>query len=155
MVRYVYPAHWNLRAWANDLDRIGYLHPGLIRSNRIREIAADANGENVGAVDHAVRNSSGDMSLSGWAILPQKNRPADSVVLTYDDPAGEPIIFARADVVGPREDVRDLLHDQDYLHSGWAKSWKPESLPPEARRITAWAFDSEEGRAFRVGSATL
>jgi hypothetical protein len=35
------------------------------------------------------------------------------------------------------------------------KSWKPEAIPSSAQRISAWAFDAEEGRAFQIGAASM
>lgn len=155
LVRYVHWSHWTLKAWTENLDRLGYLRPPLVRSNRIREIAADSDEGAMGAFDQLVRAPTGELTASGWAILLDGHRSADSVLLTYDDSEGEPIIFARVDVMHPRADVSARLHDEAYHHSGWLKSWKPEALPPSARRIRAWAFDAEECRAVSLGSATM
>jgi hypothetical protein len=155
LVRYVHWSHWTLKAWTENLDRLGYLRPRLVRSNRVREIAADSGEGAMGEFNPLVRAPSGELTASGWAILLEGHRTADSVLLTYDNSDGEPIIFARVDVMYPRVDVSARLRDEAYYHSGWTKSWKPEALPPSARRISAWAFDAEECRAFSLGSATI
>ncbi|MEY2489508.1 MAG: hypothetical protein QOC70_1450 [Verrucomicrobiota bacterium] len=155
LVRYVHWSHWTLKAWAENLDRLGYLHPHLVRSNRVREIASDSDEAAMGGFNQLVRTPTGELTASGWAILLEGHRPADSVLLTYDNAEGEPIIFARVDVMQSRADVSAQLHDTTYERSGWMKSWKPEALPANARRISAWAFDAETCRAFPIGSATM
>ena len=155
LVRYVHWSHWTLKAWTDNLDRLGYFHPRLVRSNQVREIAADSDGETVGEINQFGRTPNGELRISGWAILPGKHRIADSVLLAYDTPEGEPIIFARVDVKYPRSDVSERLDDEAYHGCGWMKSWKPEAIPSSAQRISAWAFDAEEGRAFQIGAASM
>lgn len=155
LVRYVHWSHWTLKAWTENLDRQGYLHPRLVRSNHIREIASDSDGERMGEINQFGRTPTGELRVSGWAILPGKHRIADSVLLTYDSPEGEAIIFARVNVVYPRSDVSKRLDDEEYHGCGWMKSWKPEAIPSSAQRISAWAFDAEDCRAFFFGSATM
>jgi hypothetical protein len=155
LVRYVHWSHWTLKAWTENLDRLGYLHPRLVRSNRVREIASDSDGERMGEINQFGRTPTGELGVSGWAILPGKHRVADSVLLTYDSPEGESIIFARVNVMYPRSDVSKWLDDEAYHGCGWMKSWKPEAIPSSAQRISAWAFDAEDCRAFSLGSATM
>jgi hypothetical protein len=155
LVRYVHWSNWTLKAWTENLDRLGYLRPRLVRSNHVREIASDSDEDAIGEFNQLARTPTGEMAASGWAILLEGHRTADSVLLTYDNAEGDPIIFARVDVMYPRADVSERLHDMAYHHCGWTKSWRPESLPPGAHRISAWAFDAEECRAFSLGSATM
>ncbi len=155
LVRYVHWSHWTLKAWTENLDRLGYLHPRLVRSNHVREIASDSDKEAIGEFNQLVRTPTGELAASGWAILLEGHRTADSVLLTYDNTEGEPIIFARVDVMYPRAEVSERLHDTAYDHCGWMKSWKQEALPPSARRVRAWAFDADKCRAFSIGSATM
>jgi hypothetical protein len=155
LARYVHWSHWKLKAWAENIDRLGYLHPRLVRSSHVREIASDSDGETMGEINQFVRTPTGELTVSGWAILPREHRIADSVLLTYDTLEGEPIIFARVDVMYPRADLSERLQDMAYHHCGWMKSWKPGAIPPSARRISAWAFDADRCRAFSIGSATM
>lgn len=155
LVRYVHWSHWTLKSWAKDLDRLGYFHPRLVRSNRVREIASDADGEMMGEINQFSRTPTGELRVSGWAILARKHRIADSVLLAYDSPEGEPLIFARVDVKYPRSDVSERLDDKAYHGCGWMKSWKPEAIPSSAGRISAWAFDAEDGWAFQIGAASM
>lgn len=155
VVQYVHGSHWAMKEWTANLDRIGYLHPSPLQSANIREIASDPGDELMGTLDRFVRTRDGGISASGWAFLPGSGRVADSVLLAYEDAEKQPIVFARVDVDAPRPDISEWLHDRAYARSGWTFGWDPEQLPPGTQRITAWAFDAEECRAFLIGSGAL
>jgi hypothetical protein len=144
-----------LKARIQLLDRLDYLRPRLVRSNRIREVAYHADGETMGEFNELEKSSGGKFAAKGWAILPDRHRVADAVLLTYDDDQGDPILFALAGVEYQRTDVRKKLKDKAYLNCGWVKSWRAEQIPASAQWIRAWAFDAENGRAFEVGVAAL
>jgi len=153
--RYV---HWDwalLQGRAESLDRLDYLRPRPLQSAHIREIAFDAVGETMGKFERFGRSPTGDMAASGWAILPQAGRVADSVVLTYENQAGDPIIFARADVGIDRDDIIKQGQGSIYRRCGWRKKWKANDIPADTKRIGFWAFDAEDGRAFSIGSVAL
>ena len=150
--------HWDspsLKGWANTLERLGYLRPGLVRSRRIREIAYGSEPGTMGEFEEIRRNPDGAFTASGWAILPGGHRAADAVLLTYDDPEGDPIIFALAEVKSTRHDVSQRLNDQAYFRSGWTKPLKAGQIPASAHLIRAWSLDAENCRAFQVGAASL
>jgi hypothetical protein len=91
----------------------------------------------------------------GWAILPDKSRIADVVLLTYDDPKGDSTIFAVAQVGVPRPEVASTLGQPNYDRAGWEKVFNLSLLPPGAGPIRAWAFDAEICRAYPLqGMAT-
>jgi hypothetical protein len=142
-----------LKARTNFLDRLGYLRPRLVRSNRIREIAFQSEAATMGEFNE-LGKSPGEFAASGWAILPESHRVADGVLLTYDDTQGDPIIFALAEVRYKRAEVSQRLNDKAYLRCGWMKSWKAEQIP-NSQLIRAWAFDAETCRAFQIGAGSL
>jgi hypothetical protein len=150
--------HWDspsLKGWTNALDRLGYLRPALVRSRHIREIAYGSEPGTTGEFEEIRRNPDGAFTASGWAILPDNHRTADAVLLTYDDPDGDPIIFALAEVKFTRADVSQRLDDQAYFRSGWVKPLNAEQIPAGSHLIRAWSFDAENCRAFQVGAASL
>lgn len=148
---------WNpaLKARTNFLDRMGYLRPPLVRSNRVLEIAFQVDGETMGEFNELGKNSAGEFAASGWAILPESHRTADGVLLTYDDVQGEPIIFALAEVGYKRLEVSEKLNDKAYLRCGWKKSWDAGKIPADSRWIRAWTFDVETCRAFQIGAGSV
>ena len=154
LARNVHKTEPALKAHTNFLDRLGYLRPPLVRSNRIREIAFPTDAETMGEFEELGKRG-GEFAASGWAILPENHRTADGVLLTYDDAQGEPIIFALAEVGYKRPEVSQRLNDEAYLRSGWMKSWKADQIPGRARVVRAWTFDAENCRAFQIGAASL
>jgi hypothetical protein len=152
--RYLHP-NPALKEWAVTLDQIGYIQPPPLRSNHVREIARSAHGESVGALQRMQATPDGRLTLEGWAILPWKHRVADSILLTSEDEMADPVIFARADVKGRREDVVEQFVEAAYLNCGWTKLLSREEIPKGAHRLNAWAFDAEDCHAFLIGSASF
>jgi hypothetical protein len=155
LARYVHQGDPALKARTKFLDRMGYLRPPLLQSNRIRDIAFHPGPETMGELNDLGKSAEGEFAARGWAILPDKHRIADGVLLTYDDAQGEPTIFALADVTQVRSDVSRQLNDKAYLRSGWGKTWKAGQIPANAQLIRAWAFDTEGLRAFQIGAFSL
>ena len=148
--RYVHANFQPIRKQANCLDRLGYLHPGLLRSRNIRSIADTAvpSEEMFGEIQQASKAGGGQFGMHGWAILPTKLRAADAVLLTYDNAGGEPIIFALAGVSIMRTDIAAVFNNPDYQMSGWSKMFNTNQLPSGAGSLRAWAFDAEIARAY-------
>ena len=153
-----YVTNGPLREKAGLLDRIGYLHPPLVKSRRIdgiADVSAPVTAE-FGCFEHAVRGPDHGLRMAGWAVLPDGERPADAVLLTYDDAAGQPIIFSLAETGLARADVAGARRTSGFLGSGWQKTCKPGATPPGAGTIKAWGFDADTGRAYRLrGQATV
>ena len=59
-------------------------------------------------------------------------------------------MFAVADMGLERPDVADELSIDAYTRSGWQESFRPSAVPANSTRITAWAFDVEAQRAFKL-----
>jgi hypothetical protein len=141
----------------NILNRMGFLQPKLATSNKIEEIE----GQKVAGLDYGSFNSMEPMGkdqylVRGWAILPEKVKPADGVILTYDNQQGESIIFAIAAVEIRRRDIAKVLGNKAYSKSGWEKVILANQIPPKAGKIKAWAFDADTGKAFKLkGKFTL
>lgn len=155
LARNVHQGDLTLKARANSLDRLGYLRPRLVRSSHIQVIAARTTGETMGQFNELGKSTNGEFTASGWAILPESQRIADGVLLTYDDARGDPIIFALAEVGYKRVAVSQQLNDGAYLRCGWMKTWKADQVPANSQWIRAWTFDAETCRAFEIGAASL
>jgi hypothetical protein len=143
----LYPDVPALRERAAALDRLGYLRPPLLKGGRMRELAA-AGG--VCSDDYGYFGVTGagahGYGAAGRARLPRRGgEPADAVVLARGRDDEDQTAFALANVVAgegalPRGDV-----------AGWAEIFPADAPPPWAGgRLTAWAFDAEEGKAYRL-----
>jgi hypothetical protein len=135
-----------LLARANALDELGYLQPPMIHDPDISKIAAQEPGQ--GKLEQFGANQAGQLVAVGWAILPGKHRPADSVLLTSDDYLGHPILFAIAEIGARRDDIASRLKDDAYTNCGWGKAFARTRLPADVSHIRAWAFDTDTAKAY-------
>jgi hypothetical protein len=138
----LYPDMRLLRERAESLDRLGYLRPPLVRGARVRDIAAGGGvcSDRYGSFERLSARGS-EYVAEGYARLPRVGRLADAVVLAYGTGEDDQTVFALAGVgaAGLRDDPR------------WQKSFQAGALPDSPRlEITAWAFDAEEGKAYRL-----
>ncbi|MEL6440977.1 MAG: hypothetical protein AAFQ80_17185 [Cyanobacteria bacterium J06621_8] len=147
----IFPQTDFLKQRATELNSLGYLQPALATSDRLNEI----DGQNLlsigyGSFDGFSRDDSGNYLASGWSILPKYSQPAHAVILAYQTPDNIEHAFALAKPEVERPDLVDTLGKQQYLKSGWTKSFPPELIPGDAIAIGAWAFDSKIGRAYKL-----
>ena len=150
--KYVYPtaAH---EETCKEMARLDYLHPGLLKTKLIREIAKPTltGKATSGFFDQLVQSGDGHFTVSGWSVLSERKEAAVATLLTYDDDYGRANIFAIAMGNMPRPDVASALNTQGYLDSGWSSTIETRVLPPGRRTIRAWAYNPETCRAFELG----
>jgi len=150
--KYVYPDAMGEEA-CKEISRLGYLHPGLVKTKLIREIAKPTlPGKSTGGcLDQLTQSGDGHFTVSGWSVLSERKEAAVVTLLTYDDDHGQANIFAVALENTPRPDVASGLKTEGYLDSGWFSTIETKLLPPGRRTIRAWAFNPETCRAFELG----
>ena len=104
LARRVFPYDGRVKSAANALNRIGYLRPPLLQSNLIRNVAdpASTGSARFGLFQVHVEKL-GRIELGGRAFLPEKEGPADAVLITYDNAEGEPVVCAIVSLEVPRE----------------------------------------------------
>ena len=148
-----------LRDQVNLLDKLGYLRPGVLKVDAPLSAICDPSAPGdarYGQLQQATNLPDHWFSLNGWAVLPEKGRAADAVLLTYDDAAGKPVLFGVADVNQLRSYLPDAAEDIVDPRSGWVKVFSRDKLPAAWNTVKAWAFDSETCRAYRLqGSVNL
>jgi len=150
LVKKVYPNVEVLKQAANSLDGLGYLRPGLLKSNRAQDIAIAPAESTVsyGSLDSVTPTGDDCFTATGWAVLPGWDRPADAILLSYDKEEGNSVIFALA---GP-EESRGLLSriwrsKPPSEYARWEHSFSMSQLPANPLTIRAWAFDGRTGKA--------
>jgi hypothetical protein len=148
----VYPNTEYLKLAANELDRLGFLRPALIKSSRVQDIAI-AGGQNAGSygsLDSVVQTGADVYAASGWAVWRPRGKPADAILLTYDKAEGDSVIFALTDT-GEERDViaRIFRRSPPSAYAAWHKSFSLKELPANPV-INAWAFDARTGRAVKL-----
>jgi hypothetical protein len=140
---------WGLVTTANNL---GFLTPPLIESDEVRDIGigTESGDPGYGVFDGSSKNDDGSYIAAGWAVSPEEEKPADAVLLTYEDADGEATVFAVADMGYERPDVAEGFRIDAYTRSGWQETFRPSAVPTKSTEITAWAFDVESQRAFKL-----
>ena len=152
----IYPSPAIVRRDAMVLDDLELIQPALIKTNNISSIhhwAAD--GRNATGWCESITPSGSDMLVaSGWAVLNAAGRPADGVVLTYEYPERNWILFAMSDGISARPDIAARMHNRDQFWSGWEATFPRSAFPPGAR-ISAWAIDCEHATIYRLDNQFL
>ena len=158
LARRVFPFDGRVKSAANVLNRIGYLRPPLLQSNLVRNVADPAsNGSARFGTFQIHEEKSGRIEVGGQALLPDKRRPADAVLITYDNAEGEPVICAIVSLEVPREPRLRAAWDTSALPSRWGRILPKDRLPKGQQcLLKAWSYDAEARRAYRLdGSATV
>ncbi|OKH25341.1 hypothetical protein [Chroogloeocystis siderophila] len=87
------------------------------------------------------------INVYGWAILTNKGRPADNVIITYGD---NNAVVAVAPVNVERPDVAKVLNNSAFANSGWNINFDASTLPEGSLMLKAWAYDSEAREATQL-----
>ena len=150
-----YPDPKHAMAQASQLDELRLLRPPLIRTAEIRALPHSEVDEQMAAgwCDAIVPADGDEFRASGWATLNGKGRPADAVLLAYQNAEGIWVAFTMSDVVVRRHDIKKMMRNRDQLWSGWAATFRREAVPPGAP-ISAWAVDVDEPRLYRLRQNT-
>jgi hypothetical protein len=149
LVNTLYPDLNYLAAKANILDELGFLRPGLVRSRRVQDFEDDkAGADDYGSLDHG-ENSGKIHVVSGIATLPYRREAADAVILAYEKPNGDCIVFALTHPkFGPGDPPIATKAGRNFRR--WQQSFTGDQLPFHPAKVTAWAFDANSAKAFRL-----
>ncbi|HEX8078219.1 MAG TPA: hypothetical protein VF511_10430, partial [Chthoniobacterales bacterium] len=112
------PAPDHVVRTAAALDDLHLLRPPLVRSNILSALPHEAaDGTRVAGLCE-VNTEQGELfHVSGWALLKERGRPADGVVIAYESPGAEPVMFAMSDSIEMRWDVARPTWPNDFLWS--------------------------------------
>ena len=130
---------------AEALDRLHLLRPPLVRSNRLNALPHEgADGQRAsGSCEIAMEFEHDLYRASGWAILNAKGRPADCVVVAYQNPPDQEwIALAISDSFAMRADTVKKYRALDYLWAGWTATFPRDLIPPGAK-LSFWALDAD------------
>lgn len=87
------------------------------------------------------------ITAAGWAILADKGKPADTVLITQGDNNS---LVAVASVNSERPDVSKILKNPVYQKSGWGTTFKASALPAGEVVLKAWVYDSATKEATQL-----
>lgn len=141
--------------YANMEDSIGLLHPALFRTTEVSRLPTVAATKTVLGYVEKVIGSDGPCEVTGWAVLPRKRRVADCVVVAYDKPGQEPIIFGVTDQVSDRPFVAEAYRRKELVRCGWTVHFQRPTVPRGEQRISAWALDARIGTFYELNSTQI
>jgi hypothetical protein len=137
------------RAFANQLDSLGLIHPPMIRSVEIAKL--QQRPKQAGFLD-GISIAGKESSATGWAINPKTKRPTYCAVLTYNDPDKGEVAFQVSNDIYGRPDVGEVLESPAAVWSGWTARFDSAAIPPGEHLISAWAFDPNTGILYPLGT---
>jgi hypothetical protein len=153
----VYPWPPLIVPMVNRLNEIHFLKPALIKSPDILESEKEAQYSLKASgfldSDSIKQISKTEISISGWAIFPDRKQPADAVVLAYETSKSPPKAFAIAGVTGNSPDVAKALNNSAYQKVRWTKTFPVSKLPKGPVKLSAWAFDTETKQMYRLANS--
>ena len=143
-----------MRDTVNALEALGFPRPRLIKSRRVQDIGGTGALSSDSYGEFGQLTSKDDVYVaSGHALLPNRGEPADAVLLAYDDANGDSTAFALAEMSNEGDILRRLRNGNADADSYWQDSFSTKALPAEAVKITAWAFDANTGKAYKLDGA--
>jgi hypothetical protein len=137
---------------AAALDRLHLLRPPLLRTNHLSAMPHEAaDQKHVSGFCETVTSVGEELyRASGWSTLTEKGRPADCVVVAYQDPRDQEwIAFAISDSVEMRADIVKRFRSMDQLWAGWTATFSRGGIPAEAR-LSFWAVNTDEPRLYQL-----
>ena len=149
----VYPGVAPVVQNAAALDRLNLIRPPLIRTDRLGAMPHQAaDGEHVSGFCETVTPVSGELyRASGWAVLDAKGRPADCVLVAYQDPLSQEwIACAISDSLEMRADTVKRSRSRDQLWAGWTATFSQRAIPAGAKP-SFWAVDADEPMLYQLG----
>lgn len=147
--KFVYPDMGIKKEAALYIDKLGLIDPPLIKSNLIKDIEGRAApGADCGYFSRLIDNKDGTYTACGWASLPWLSRPADAVVLAYSEAGAPAVMFGLTCDIGRSASYRNQFRRD----SVWEIVFPASKLPRGTAAISAWGFDADSGRAFKLNN---
>jgi len=139
----------------NAADRLGFMRPGPVKSNRVHDIEGTnaQDSGSYGSFQTLVHRGGDEYVASGWAVLPYRGEPADAVLLAYEQADNGAIIFAIAAIERERDIVSAVLRRGRYGDARWRRSFTFREIPSSPVQLTAWSFDAYTGKAYKLNGA--
>lgn len=150
----LFPDSYTLRRVVHSIQKLGFLDE-QVADTPVIQPARRSKDKQYGRFNDLEQISAGQYIASGWAVLPQRERSADAVLLTYRNGEGKPTVFAVAAVRGIRQDIADRLGSTAYLKSGWSTTFSSKNLPEGKLKIQAWAFDTARRKMFQLSRTRI
>lgn len=146
---------WKTLATIRTLAENDALRPRLVSQKLASAVneRPNVNAPSAGTLDEAKLESTGHLTFQGWARVPDRDRPADCVVLGFETPDGVWQPFCVFETGGDRPDVARHFGSGALARAGFSGRVDSTSLPRGDFTLRAWAIDLKTERAFPVDGA--
>ena len=137
------------------MERLGIIKIPMVEgeiARQVSELPQATNFDN-GSVDSARREDADRFRFTGWARNPENNRPADYVVLGWEDSAGVFHPFTVLLTGSLRLDVAQVFHAGSLIRCGFNQEIDLSKLPLAAETIMGWAVDFRSKKVFPLGGS--
>lgn len=150
-----------LRMVANSLNALGWMHPPLMQTNPV-ELPNANREENLGygSLDQLTSTRNQDQAiawaLKGWAVLRDRKKLPDAVLITYNAPTQPSLVVKVFPVKEKRLDIAKIFRVPNYRNAGWSGELLLSEIPESAWssqgtvNLTVWAFDLSQQRAVAI-----
>jgi hypothetical protein len=143
------------------LSDMGYIHPPLIATGNVGAWLHEGHGGNrsasndpgtYGKVERLLQPRPDQVTIVGWAAMPDESVPVHAVFVTCENEKGEPVVLALADLRSERMDIARQHDEVNFRWSGWSASIPVDRLPASKSifKFSAWAMNVDAGRAFKI-----
>jgi hypothetical protein len=135
------------------LDRLKLIRPAMPRMNRLSAIPHERADQKRASGFCEIVAPIGEefYRASGWATLNGKGRPADCVLVAYQDPRDQEwVALAISDSFEMRADTVKRFRSMDQLWAGWTATFSRSAIPAGAT-LSFWAVDADEPRLYQLG----
>jgi hypothetical protein len=151
LIRILYPDLKSLTLHANALNQLGFLRPELIKTLKVQEFAetGSPNPAVYGSWDQFTTSDKDRCFASGWATLPYRGEMADAIILAYQASDREISMF---ELTRPLETSGQDWGARNHP-ARWQLSFSANEFPSAPGTLTAWAFDANTGKAFRLNGS--
>jgi hypothetical protein len=150
LTKILYPDLQSLTRHVNDLNQLGFLRPALIKTLSVRQFAESGSSQpaDYGSWDRFIRTDNDGFLASGRATLPYRGEMADAIILAYQTNDSDTLVFR---ITRPQEKSAGFWpHGQS---GQWQVAFPASELPAGPVTLTAWGFDANTGKAFRLAGS--
>jgi hypothetical protein len=138
------------------LDELKLIRPPRVRTNRLNALSVEsADGRRASGSCEKFSVLPELYRASGWAVLNMKGRPADCVLVAYQDSRSQEwIACAISDSFEMRGDIVKRFRSMDQLWAGWTATFSRSAVPPDAQ-FSFWAVNADEAKLYRLEDKSL
>jgi hypothetical protein len=155
-----------LKSQAQALNQIGFRHdPNDLTSLMFIATPTQPYGyldipnpaKAISVIKRTCLNCAPDITVSGWAILPDEQKPASLVLFSQgsDHQLPTATFLSSTAVTLASPDVAKALRSPQYAQARWSSTLPINQLPLGHTVMKAWAYDSKGKKFVKLGAAKL